>query len=64
MQLRFNNLNEIVIEMEHLDEVAHLISDDEYLSASNALMRQYVYLSELLRSERENSNYIDYDSYV
>jgi hypothetical protein len=60
MELRFNNLNQIIIEMEHLDEVAHLISDDEYLSASNALMRQYVYLSEVLRSESENSDYINF----
>jgi hypothetical protein len=64
MELRFNNLNEIVIEMELLDEVAHLISDEEYLSASNALLRQYSYLSEVLRNNNENSNYIDYDSYV
>ncbi len=58
MELRFNNLNEIVIEMELLDEMAHLISDEEYLSSSNALLRQYSYLSEILRNNSEN--YIDF----
>jgi len=67
MELRFYNLNDIIIEMERLDDVAHLITDDEYLSTSNLLLRQYSYLSEVLRNEREdnynNNNYINYNYY-
>lgn len=57
MEITFNNLNDVIIAMERLDAISHLITDNEYLIASNTLMRHYSNISELLRIVREDNNY-------
>jgi len=46
MELRYITLEQIRIEMADLDEIAELMTDDEYISRSNTLLMIYNFINE------------------